>query len=221
MHHFLLALCTRPGVGLCFHDRGWYPRETDPDQNNAADADDRTDADTRQKGGKIYNKILANVLKTLKVNEDPRQQELALKVLAACPELVAGYWPSAGLALEPRLSSKWLANIAFFGAVVSLPVPTASFFLPESGSGSASLYQPSPRHDTDSFPARTEGRRPANSRWRALRPSWRRRAKELNASVSEHLYQSISIDFDLACRTSPRLPILYIMYNHRRYCFHQ
>ncbi|KAH9887708.1 ribosome 60S biogenesis N-terminal-domain-containing protein [Cubamyces lactineus] len=143
VHHFLLALCSHPGVGLCFHDRGWYPRETDADQKVFADAEDRGD-ETAQKGGRIYNKILANVIKTLKVNEDPRQQELALKILAACPELVAGYWSSAGFALEPRLSSKWLANIAFFGAVVSLPVPTSSFFLPESGSSSASLYQPTP-----------------------------------------------------------------------------
>ncbi|KAI0333443.1 hypothetical protein GY45DRAFT_306027 [Cubamyces sp. BRFM 1775] len=143
VHHFLLALCSHPGVGLCFHDRGWYPRETDGDQKAFADAEDRGDEAT-QKGGRIYNKILANVIKTLKVNEDPRQQELALKILAACPELVAGYWSSAGFALEPRLSSKWLANIAFFGAVVSLPVPSSSFFLPESGSSSTSLYQPTP-----------------------------------------------------------------------------
>ena len=145
VHHFLLALCSHPGVGLCFHDRGWYPRETDSDQHVPADTDERTPHDAgSSKGSKVHNKILANVLKTLKVNEDPRQQELALKIFAACPELVAGYWPGAGLALEPRLSSKWLANVAFFGAVVSLPVPTASFVLPESGSGRTSLYQPSP-----------------------------------------------------------------------------
>ncbi|KAI0666153.1 ribosome 60S biogenesis N-terminal-domain-containing protein [Trametes maxima] len=141
VHHFLLALCSHPGVGLCFHDRGWYPRETDGDKGSV-DADERNEGERVHKGGRIYNKILANVLRTLKVNEDPRQQELALKILAACPELVAGYWSSAGLALEPRLSSKWLANIAFFGAVVSLPVPTSSFVLPSDSS--ASLYRPAP-----------------------------------------------------------------------------
>jgi nucleolar pre-ribosomal-associated protein 1 len=31
------------------------------------------------------------VLKSLKVNEDSRQQELALKILESCPELVAGF----------------------------------------------------------------------------------------------------------------------------------
>lgn len=150
-HHFLLAICTHPGVGVCFKDRGWYPRETEgeskPDQSSN---DEMTSKNTR-----IYNKILAQLLKTLKVNDDPRQQELALKIMTACPELVSGYvaslrrgspclmkcsyWSSASLTLEPRLSSKWIANIAFFGNVVSLPIPEASFFLPGS-----SLYLPTP-----------------------------------------------------------------------------
>lgn len=41
--------------------------------------------------GRIYNKILANVVRSLKVNEDARQQELAIKILEACPELVTGF----------------------------------------------------------------------------------------------------------------------------------
>lgn len=84
MHHFLLAICTRPGVGICFKDRGWYPRESDGD-DRAGHADDQYMA---HKTGRIYNKILANLLKTLKVNEDSRQQELAIKIMTACPELV-------------------------------------------------------------------------------------------------------------------------------------
>jgi nucleolar pre-ribosomal-associated protein 1 len=85
-HHFLLAICTRPGVGVCFKDRGWYPRDSDGD-----DAVTNIHSEpTIYRRGKIYNKILANFLKTLKVNEDSRQQELALKIMTACPELVAG-----------------------------------------------------------------------------------------------------------------------------------
>ena len=49
------------------------------------------------------------------------------------------YWPSAALTLEPRLSSKWITNIGFFGCIISLPVPYASFYLPNS-----QLYQPTP-----------------------------------------------------------------------------
>ncbi|PCH41704.1 hypothetical protein WOLCODRAFT_101082 [Wolfiporia cocos MD-104 SS10] len=142
VHHFLLAICTRPGVGICFKDRGWYPREEDPEEKPSRDANDFETSGNSRKNSKIYNKILANVLKTLKVNEDSRQQELAFKILAACPELVSGYWSSAAPALEPRLSSKWIANIAFYGSVVSLPVPKSTFFLNE-GAGQA-LCQPAP-----------------------------------------------------------------------------
>jgi len=138
-------------VGVCFKDRGWYPRETEEDVGLSLSGND----ETAPKNARIYNKILAQLLKTLKVNEDPRQQELALRIMTACPELVRGcvsifvlrlalfnerrYWSSASLTLEPRLSSKWIANIAFFGNVISLPVPEASFFLQGSP-----LYLPTP-----------------------------------------------------------------------------
>jgi nucleolar pre-ribosomal-associated protein 1 len=151
VHHFLLAICTHPGVGVCFKDRGWYPRETGDDVALAQGGNDGA----APKNARIYNKILSQLLKSLKVNEDPRQQELALRIMSACPELVCGcvtpfyygshrlmessYWSAASLTLEPRLSSKWIANIAFFGNVISLPVPEASFLLPRS-----SLYLPTP-----------------------------------------------------------------------------
>ncbi|KAG6849538.1 hypothetical protein H0H93_007626 [Arthromyces matolae] len=140
VHHFLLAICTRPGVGICFKDRGWYPRD------NEGEADEE-EAPTG-KGGRVYNRILSNVVKTLKVNEDLRQQELALKMMAACPELVAGYWSGAALTLEPRLSSKWIANVSFLGNVISQPIPTSSFLLPSTPSsstaGAGALYNPTP-----------------------------------------------------------------------------
>ncbi|KAI0269360.1 ribosome 60S biogenesis N-terminal-domain-containing protein [Gloeopeniophorella convolvens] len=135
VHHFLLAICTHPGVGVCFKDRGWYPRETEDDAKPAQSEND----EVAPRNTRIYNKILAQLLRTLKVNEDPRQQELALRILTSCPELVSGYWSAVSLTLEPRLSSKWIANIAFFGNIISLPVPEASFLLPEG-----SLYQPTP-----------------------------------------------------------------------------
>ncbi|KZT67038.1 hypothetical protein DAEQUDRAFT_694819 [Daedalea quercina L-15889] len=147
VHHFLLAICTRPGVGVCFKDNGWYPRDISGEDSAGFGVQVNADEVGPRKHSRINNKILANVLKTLKVNEDPRQQELALKVLTACPELVAGYWPAAALTLEPRLSSKWIANIAFFGQVISLPVPTSSFHLQSSTaspSTSTPQYNPVP-----------------------------------------------------------------------------
>ena len=53
--------------------------------------------------------------------------------------VIFSYWHGAALTLEPRLSSKWIANISFFGSVISLPIPSSSFLLPGSG-----LFQPSP-----------------------------------------------------------------------------
>lgn len=90
VHHFLLAICTHPGVGVCFRDKGWYPRETDLDDRLAHDDADVDAENTTQARGKIHNRILANLLKSVKVNEDSRQQELAIKIFEACPELVAG-----------------------------------------------------------------------------------------------------------------------------------
>ncbi|KAF9531008.1 ribosome 60S biogenesis N-terminal-domain-containing protein [Crepidotus variabilis] len=133
VHHFLLAICSRPGVGICFRDRGWYPREGDLNDSATKDEEDNS-----KKPSRIYNKIFSNVIKTFKVNEDSRQQELAMKILSACPELVSGYWSTAALTLEPRLSSKWLTNIAFFGNIVDLPIPEYSFYLPNQ------LYNPTP-----------------------------------------------------------------------------
>ncbi|KIO12008.1 hypothetical protein M404DRAFT_994067 [Pisolithus tinctorius Marx 270] len=136
VHHFLLAICSRPGQGICFKDRGWYSREAEESV-----PDDEGGTTERKRGGssKVHNKILANFLPTLKVNEDPRQQQLALKIFLASPELVAGYWSAAALTLEPRLSSKWISNISFSGQVISQAVPTSSFLL----SGTAE-YSPIP-----------------------------------------------------------------------------
>ncbi|KAK0455710.1 ribosome 60S biogenesis N-terminal-domain-containing protein [Desarmillaria tabescens] len=134
VHHFLLAICTRPGTGICFKDNGWYPRDVE-------DAQDDEEV-PKSRGGKLYNKMLANVLRSLKVNEDMRQQELSLKIMSSCPELVAGYWSAASLTLEPRLSSRWITNIALFGSIISLPIPVSCFILSENTDGV--LYQPSP-----------------------------------------------------------------------------
>jgi hypothetical protein len=86
VHHFMLAICTRPGTGVCFRDQGWYPRVSDTDDGVVHGEEELKS----QRGGKIHNIILANILKTLKINEDPRQQELSVKVMEACPELVSG-----------------------------------------------------------------------------------------------------------------------------------
>ncbi|KAF9517643.1 hypothetical protein BS47DRAFT_469370 [Hydnum rufescens UP504] len=102
-------------------------------------------SDSKSRSGRIHNVTLANFLKSLKVNEDPRQQELAIKILGACPEIIQGYWSVAGISLEPRLSSRWITNMAYFGAIISLPIPTYCFSTVLSkGSLSTPSYNPSP-----------------------------------------------------------------------------
>jgi nucleolar pre-ribosomal-associated protein 1 len=48
------------------------------------------------------------------------------------------YWSAVALTLEPRLSTKWITNIAFFANVISLPIPATTFYL------SNQLYNPTP-----------------------------------------------------------------------------
>ena len=112
VHHFLLAICTCPGTGICFRDRGWYPRETEEERGGFHQPDnEEEEGDGRQnKKGRIHNKILANIVKTLKVNEDLRQQELALKILTACPELVSGYAVYLSSTSSHSSNDKWTAT---------------------------------------------------------------------------------------------------------------
>lgn len=147
-HHFLLSICTNPGFGICYPDRGWYPRKAsskadagEPSTTKHSDAlidgldqlnvsAETTTAQKSKQGtagaGSIYNKVLSGVLRQLGVAEDLRQQELALSILTACPELVGPYLESscAGLSVDPRPSSRWLCNVAFFGRVVGLELPS-------------------------------------------------------------------------------------------------
>ncbi|RXW16240.1 hypothetical protein EST38_g9609 [Candolleomyces aberdarensis] len=140
VHHFLLAICTRPGVGLCFKDRGWYPRDVSGgDSLFNEDEDDGTASKFKQP--KLHNPTLLSLLRQLKPTDDPRQHELALKILSACPELVSPYLPTSGLTLDPpRLSSKWVANVSFLGSVIGGgEVPKSTFYM-----AGGSQYRPTP-----------------------------------------------------------------------------
>ncbi|KAG8902032.1 hypothetical protein FRC00_002734, partial [Tulasnella sp. 408] len=124
-HHFLLALCTRPGSGVCFKSRGWYPRNFDTRHHPLAAQDDHHT--NRRQEHSLYNRVLPAFIKSLKPNDDPRQQELVLKILEAAPELVSGLWQTSNMTLEPRLSSRWITNIALATKIVALPSPVWSF----------------------------------------------------------------------------------------------
>ncbi|KAJ3881336.1 hypothetical protein F5051DRAFT_476344, partial [Lentinula edodes] len=159
IHHFLLALCTRPGQGVCFRDQGWYS----PNHNNKTSFEDEINHDEAhshsnnvhssfrldegpQKSSRytIYNPLLLRVLRLLTPMADSRQQELAARIFEACPELVASCPDiiSGGPgALDPKLNARWMIGMAWYGRVAGLPVPEESFYLPATG-GSITIQTP-------------------------------------------------------------------------------
>ncbi|CAG8618200.1 725_t:CDS:10 [Paraglomus brasilianum] len=128
VHNFLLSLCCTPGVGICFQDLGWYPHGT---------VATRTIDDEKGKSAKVYNIVLSKFITKLKPIEDLRQQDLLLRILEACPELVHVFWQSTKLAFEPRLSFTWLSTMSLLQKIVLLPIP--SLKLPN-----ARTYLPNP-----------------------------------------------------------------------------
>ncbi|KAJ1305979.1 hypothetical protein OPQ81_010694 [Rhizoctonia solani] len=120
VHHFLLALCTKPGTGICFRSRGWTK-----EQGGA-------DGETSTKGT-VYNPLLLKLLRTLRPATDARQHELAVRILNACPDLVGPYFAKGavqlGLNLEPRLSTRWITSVGFIAAVIKAEIPVESFYV--------------------------------------------------------------------------------------------
>jgi nucleolar pre-ribosomal-associated protein 1 len=54
--------------------------------------------------------------------------------------------------MEPRLSSKWLINVAWMGSIISLPIPSSSFFLPTTDRVVSSTSQASSRREYNPTP---------------------------------------------------------------------
>ncbi|KAG0202965.1 hypothetical protein BGX28_004598 [Mortierella sp. GBA30] len=116
VHGFMMALCTMPGVGICFQDAAWYP----PSTVTAGTTVEKTTSDSNKH---IFNKTLSQLLTHLRPTENLLQQELTLSILTACPELVRLYWQKANLQMEPRLSARWLANMTLLHKITEIPVP--------------------------------------------------------------------------------------------------
>ncbi|CAE6427965.1 unnamed protein product, partial [Rhizoctonia solani] len=137
VHHFLLALCTKPGTGLCFRSRGWYPRPSEnpfDDQGPTAKDEGVGEEDSEPSAkGTVYNPLLLRLLRTLRPAADARQHELAVRILHVCPDLVGPYFAKGaaqlGLNLEPRLSTRWITSVGFVAAVVKAETPVDSFYV--------------------------------------------------------------------------------------------
>ena len=148
---FLESTTTVPRQGICFPDEGWYPRKSGDGDENDEDlggSGRRRDENKMRKG--LHNRILSNVVRKLGakvVDGQGRVGDWVIKVLQACPEIVAGYWPHSALSLEPRLNARWLATISYVGRIISLPPPALSTFhepIPRGSDLTESLPRPSP-----------------------------------------------------------------------------
>ncbi|KAJ3758762.1 hypothetical protein EV360DRAFT_43250 [Lentinula raphanica] len=151
VHHFLLALCTRSGQGLCFRDQGWYPpshsdkledREDEADSAPAhipsmSHGDEDTPKSHRYTS---HNPLLLRVLRLLTPTNDSRQQELAARILEACPGLTSSCSDviSGGPgALDPKINARWMIGMAWYGRVVELPVPEDTLYMSTTGDPAA------------------------------------------------------------------------------------
>ncbi|KAI1320391.1 hypothetical protein EDD11_001194 [Mortierella claussenii] len=115
-HGFMMALCTTPGVGICFQDAAWYPPST---LKSTSSVEKSTGEGTKH----LFNKTLSQLLTHLRPTEHILQQELTVSILTACPELVRPFWQKASMQMEPRLSARWLANMTLLHKLTEIPVP--------------------------------------------------------------------------------------------------
>ncbi|KAI9175751.1 hypothetical protein H9P43_006115 [Blastocladiella emersonii ATCC 22665] len=102
VHAFLVRLCTTPGAGVCFRDRGLYP--------STAGAH------------RLFNPLLALVATKLDIT-DALQRELLFGIFAASPELVGHYTKTVAMSLDPRPSARWVANVNLVCDLVAAPLP--------------------------------------------------------------------------------------------------
>ncbi|KAI8924368.1 ribosome 60S biogenesis N-terminal-domain-containing protein [Entophlyctis helioformis] len=146
-HNFFLHICTKPGVGICFADFGWYPAVLNDGAQQALDAtaaaaDSLGSLSAGGGSARVYNKSLLKLLSSLKISgTDMYQRELFLSILDACPELVHPFWTGSGshLVFEPRSSTQYLANMALATSAVKLPIPPAFI-----GRASSTVLAPPP-----------------------------------------------------------------------------
>ncbi|KAG8703302.1 hypothetical protein FRC09_004237 [Ceratobasidium sp. 395] len=148
-HHFLLALCTNPGSGLCFRSNGWYSRPLGNPLEEYTSHHGEHEGEEETKPGTLYNPLLLKLLRLLRPSADARQFELAIRILAACPDLVGPYFAKGaaqiGLSLEPRLSTRWITSVGFMNVVIAADVPVESFYLKTSiPPTSARVYRAEP-----------------------------------------------------------------------------
>ncbi|TPX77778.1 hypothetical protein CcCBS67573_g00932 [Chytriomyces confervae] len=114
-HDFLIHLCTRPGFGICVQEPGWLQIK----KLVVGDAGGAAMGRLR----KQKNSHLIKWAAFLRPTEIDLEMTALLELLKNCPELVQPYLAQLTLSFEPRLSSKWIKNMALLANIISLPVP--------------------------------------------------------------------------------------------------
>ena len=89
---------------------------------------------------KYHKALLSRLLTALHPSTSAGQRALLVDVLRSFPSLVPGYLVHLPMSFEPRLSSRWLANMAFLSDVLALPLdPTHLRFLLSECASAASV----------------------------------------------------------------------------------
>jgi nucleolar pre-ribosomal-associated protein 1 len=108
INRFLLEACTRADNGVCFEDRGWYPR---------------LDAHSQETDWQLYNNILYRFITQLRPLENQYLRHLVLRILEKCPELRQPYFARIQNPVEPNLSLSFIDTLNFWLEILQLPLP--------------------------------------------------------------------------------------------------
>ena len=107
IHEFLVDLCTNPGNGVCFEDKGWYPRTG----GTSIDYD------------RLYNLSLFRFLGQLRTFENEYHRALTIHILTTCPELRAPYFTNIQQPPPPSLSLQYVYAVSLWREIIGLPLP--------------------------------------------------------------------------------------------------
>ena len=109
VEQFLVDACTIPGNGICFEDRGWYPRA------------DTTATDEVE--SKLHNVILYRFLIQLRPVENIFHRTLALAILKQSQELVAPYFARLQISNNVNLTFSLISSLSLWTEIIDLPLP--------------------------------------------------------------------------------------------------
>ncbi|KAJ2850160.1 hypothetical protein IWW36_002117 [Coemansia brasiliensis] len=124
---FFRGMMTHPGYGICYRQYGLYPA---PGRQQGVAAEGVHDVATVARGSSAEmhelcnSQILYILIRCIRPEESRMMAELATDILRANPELIAPFWRSTKLPIEPRVSVQFLGASAFALNVMRQPLPT-------------------------------------------------------------------------------------------------